>query len=151
METISPESLIKFNHNCHEHMQSFKKIKGYHFNSDPELIQKCLKDYFVGGVFFDQDDLHKYVVEGSFVIGIDFTDELLTNWKYVFDAFNVYWYGAGNKYNRDVQLTKKWRNIMKEAYPDSTYTLDLRIFLENERQQHISEINEKYNAEINNI
>lgn len=152
MKTIHKACLLKFNNNCKEHRDAYQEIKGYNFNTDIETI-KCLLEStdFRGGVIFNEDDLDHFIVEGTFMVGIEFEDEMLDDWKYLFDAYNVYFSNSSDIYNKDDKLTTVWRNIMIHAYPDSTYTKDLKIYIEEERKQSLAETNAKFDQELEDI
>ena len=152
MKQIKAASLLKFQEGCKEHLDSFRKIRDYNFNSDIDVIQKLLEStHFRNCVIFDNEDLEKFVVEGTFMVKIDLDNEHLDAMKYLFDAYNVYCCETGNTYIRDDKLTKIWRSIMKTTYANSTYALDLRIQIEENRKQDIAEINANYDKEIENL
>lgn len=154
MEKFRTASLLFFKDNCKEHINSLEKIKNYNFNANTDLIVKFLEAYeFEGGVIIDEEDFKRYVIEGTFAIGIDIIDDInLDETKYIFDAFNVYWCSdVGNTYLKDRELTKKWREIMRNTYDKSVYNTDLRLSLEEERLQRITEVNRDINNQIDRI
>lgn len=153
MEKFRTASLLFFKDNCEEHTNSLAKIKNYNFNENTDLIVKFLEDYeFEGGIVISEEDFKKYIIEGTFAIGIDLVDDInLDETKYIFDAFNVYVCDSYGNYERVNSLTKKWREIMRDTYDKSVYNSGLRLSLEEERLQRITEVNRDINNQIDHI
>lgn len=154
MKEIKMESLVYFQKNCKSHIDSLRKITNYDFNSNLALIQEFLgMTEFVDGVSIHEKDYKKYIVEDTFLIGIDIFDDIqYEEYKYLFDAFNVYCFSESAKlYIRDEQLTRIWRTFMKTNFIDTTYIPDLKLSLEEERKQEIAEINKKIDSELSEV
>ncbi len=151
MKKIHPASLLKYNNNCKEHRRAYRAINGFNFNIDIETIKTLLeKTDFKGGVIFDQEDLEHFVVEGNFMTGINFEDEMLDDWKYLFDAYNVYFSKDSHEYSRDEKLTEIWRKIMIKTY-GANYIASLETHIQAECSQEIAEIYAMYDKQIKNI
>lgn len=153
MKQIHKASLINFFGNCKGHRDAASEISNYPFYTNLNIIKTFLeKTDFPGGVDIEDQDYKKYIAEDTFLIGIDLINDELDEYQYLFDAFNVYFCQEGSStYYPDQNLTREWRKTMNVAYPYSTYKLDARILIEEERKKDLAEVNAKYDNEIKNI
>jgi len=143
MKQIKADSLLCFQEDLDEHKNILAKNSSYDFSSNFAIIKELFK-----GDMFTEKDLVAYVSEDKFMMGLDLEDEQLDDWKYIFDAFNVYLSTGSSIYFKDTELTKNWRSLMKTTYPNSTYVADLKKEIESERKQRIAEINAEIDKEI---
>ncbi len=153
MKQFHSACLINFYPNCKEHLDILDKNKDYNFSKNLNLIKDLLeKTDFPGGVDIDEQDYKRFVVEDTLMVGIDLINDDLDEYKYLFDAFNVYFCEEGSLYyTQDPTLTRAWRKVMKETYPLSTYAKDVRLLIEDERKKALAEINTEYDKEIANL
>lgn len=154
MKEIKPASLVKYFNTCKEHRDIKRKLGQYNFSENVEMITAVLQATdFVDGVQIYKEDIKNYIVEDNFLIGLDvFEDINLDEYKYLFDAFDVYFYSDEKKeYVQDKTLTKVWRNAMKITYANSTYADDLRLKLEQERKQAHTKIDENIDNQLEDL
>lgn len=145
MNKIHGASLVVFKSGCTEHLNSYKQIFTYNFNTNLELIEEL----FNNKITLEKDMINHYVIEGKFAIG--FT---LPNGKeYLIDAFNVYSLptDTAKHFIKEEHLTNIWRDLMLDEYANTAYPLSLRIELENERHQAHADVDAKYNDLINRL
>lgn len=153
MKQIHVASLVNFQPQCTEHVEALRKIKDYNFNKNIHLIKSFLESTdFTGGIYFDDNDFKKFIVEDTFMIGIDVINDDLDDCRYLFDAFNVYFSTEDFKtYLRDPRLTKTWRIAMKTAFPNGKYEYDAKMSINQERKEALAQINADYNEEIESL
>ncbi|MBQ8615563.1 MAG: hypothetical protein IJ415_03245 [Clostridia bacterium] len=153
MKQFHNASLVHFQSKCKEHMDAAKAITNYPFYIDLSLIKEFLENTdFPGGVDIDENDYKKYVVEGTFMVGIDIINDELDEYKYLFDAFNVYYCQEGSLYyTQDPTLTQAWRKTMKNYYHNTSYSKDAKKLIQNEMQEKINEVVDDYNKQQNDL
>lgn len=153
MRTIKFENLEKFQPDNIEHIDVLKKNSKYPFHTDLNMIKKFLEDTdFKGGLDIDERDYVKFVACDKFLIGISIVEDIsLNDYCYLFDTFNVYFALNHSPYRLSSDLTKAWRKTLKNAYPKSTYAIDLRNHIREQKTKEIAEINEKYDNELKDL
>lgn len=153
MKQFHSASLVKFFSDCKEHLKIAHKITDYPFYIDHNLIKNFLEQTdFPGGIDVEEEDFNKFIVEENFMVGIDLINDDLDEYKYLFDAFNVYFCQEGSlHYTQDPTLTTAWRKTMKETYPNSSYSKDVRLLIEEERKQDLAKINAEYDEQLKNL
>lgn len=153
MKQIHSACLVNFYSNCKEHMDIRQKFEDYHFYRNLYLIKDFLEQTdFPDGVDIDENDYKRFIVEDNFLIGIDLINDELDEYKYLFDAFNVYFCQEGSlHYTQDPTLTTAWRKVMAKTYVDSNYVNEVKKLLQKEMQQEINEIIEDYNNQQNDL
>ena len=153
MKQFHSASLVKFFSGCKEHQDIENNLSNYPFHKNLDLIKTFIENTdFPGGIDVDEEDFKKFIVEDTFMIGIDLINDDLDEYKYLFDAFNVYFCQEGsNTYYSDQNLTREWRKTMKNAYPDSTYAKVAKKLIRKEMQDEMNDIMEGYNKQLNDL
>ena len=149
MKQFHSASLVKFFSECKEHQDILAKNNAYPFHDNLMLIKNFLEDTdFPGGVDIDENDYKTYVVEESLMIGIDLVNDDLDEYKYLFDAFNVYFCQEGSLvYTQDPTLTKAWRKTMKNYYHNTTYLKNVQKLLQQEFKEKQDKLIEEFNQD----
>ena len=145
MLKIQDYSLTKFDESSDNHQYAIKKIKDYRFDTNFEILKEIS-----GNENLCEFNITKLVVGGtSLVIRCSNGYSMMC---YLIDCFNVYKKTISSSvYEKDIELTKKWRRIMKETYPDSDYVEDARNFIQQEKQELIQTINLEFNDQIQSL
>jgi len=154
MNKIYTNNLMKYDATCEEHKYSLKKIKGYRFDKNVDLLNELFKGDFCISNDVYEENIEKLVGTGNNLY-VKFKKEYYKGVRiiYLVNAFNVYFKreNVSNEYEKDIELTIKWRNIMKEAYPESTYVEDAEKFLTQEFNEDQEELLRNYNEQLENI
>lgn len=145
MLKIQDYCLDKFDESSENHQYAIKKIKDYRFDTNFEILKEIS-----GNENLCEFNITKLVVGGtSLAIRCSNGYSMMC---YLIDCFNVYKKTISSSvYEKDIELTKKWRRIMKETYPDSDYVEDARNFIQQEKQELIQTINLEFNDQIQNL
>lgn len=154
MNKIYTNNLMKHDATCEEHKYPIKKIRGYRFDKNLELLEQLFQDDWCIDNEFSIDSVNRLVGPYNHLY-LMFIKAYYKGVRiiYLVDAFNVYSKHAdvSNEYEKDVELSIKWRNIMKEAYPESTYVEDAVKFLEQEFNEDQEELLRNYNEQLEDI
>jgi hypothetical protein len=153
MQEINNTRLVNFQPGCEAHEIVLSKNQNYQFYKNFELIKKFLiKMEFTGGLDVDEDDFKLYVTQNTLLIGIDIYNIDNDEFRYLFDAFNVYLAMDGEStYDKSTRLTQEWRKTMKNEYPDPSYVADLKKNLNIERQELIEQVNKNIDEQISEL
>lgn len=153
MKQFHSASLVNFYENCQEHKDIADKINEYPFYTNLYLIKYFLENTdFPDGINVEEQDFKKFIIEDTLMVGIDLINDDLDEYKYLFDAFNVYFCQEGSShYTKDPTLTAKWRKTMKNFYHNTTYSKDVRLLIEDERKKALAEVNKEYDEQIKNL
>ena len=153
MQEIHSSKLVEFSTENNDHVKTMEKNVDYPFYKNINLIKKLLtKMEFTGGISVDESDFAKYVLNNTLLVGIDIYNIDSDGFKYLFDAFNVYFaYEDSDTYDKSDRLTKEWRKLMKEAYSSPEYIQGLKDNLNLERQELIQKVNNDIDEQINNL
>lgn len=144
MKILDTENLEYF-YEVEKYKQDFalRKINNYCFKNNLDTIRELFeKPGLDDGVFtFFIDKQNNIFIKVSMVK--DFTV-----YSYYINAFSVYsgLYSTG-VIVKDRELTKKWRKIMKEAYPDTKYVEDAQKFLKEELRINQDKLINEFNQE----
>ena len=151
MNKIYDYNLIKLDKTCEEHKYPLKKIKVYRFDKNLDLLAELFKDDFCINQDFNEANIEKLVGSGNNLY-LKFIKAYYKGVRivYLVNAFNVYCKheSHSNKYEKDDELSIKWRNIMKVAYPDSTYIEDAENFLTQEFNEEQEEAIKNFNEQL---
>ena len=153
MKQFHSASLVNYFENCKEHKDIQDKISDYPFHSNLYLIKYFLENTdFPGGVDIDEQDYKTFIVEDKFMVGIDLINDDLDEYKYLFDAFNVYFCQEGSLwYTQDPTLTSAWRKTMKNYFHNTSYLKEAKQLIKKEMQEKIDEIVEDYTKQENDL
>ena len=124
--------------------RALKKVENYCFKDSFDLMAELVEDPYLFRLVIDEKD-NLYV---NFL-----ARECVSLYSYYVNAFTVYTDSiqSSRYFAKNEELTKKWRNIMRSAYPDSNFVEDAKKFLNRERQERIDLINDDIDKQINNL
>lgn len=147
MDKIYDCNLMKYDENCSEHKKITRQIKDYRFDINYEILREITANEYLC-----ESNTTKLVGTGNqiFVRCSKGTIDKAT--IFLIDAYNVYtrpFYS--DEFVRDIELSKKWRNLMKKTYPASWYTEDAHKFLQEERRYRIDDINADIDEQIESL
>ncbi len=123
--------------------EALKKISNYNFARNYNTIRKLLEkpdlDDAIFKLFIDK--------KNNLFISISLVQNFVIK-KYYINAFSVY---SGlyltAVFVKDRELTKKWRKIMKETYPEPKYVEDAKKILKQELNEKQNKLIEDFNQE----
>lgn len=121
------------------------KIKDYRFDKNFEIIQELFN-----GDKICQKDLIPVTDGKDLYLLLSLFNDDYDEYRYLFNAYNVYIYDT-YYYAQDESLTRKWRKIMKNAYPASLYVKDVKNLLQEEKEKRIEAVVSEIDAQINEL
>ncbi len=147
MDKIYDCNLMKYDENCREHKWITKKIKDYRFDKNYEILREITANEYLC-----EHNTTKLVGTGNQIFVRCSKGSIVHATIFLIDAFNVYTRDLkSDEFVRDIELSKKWRKIMKKAYPASWYTEDVKEFLQEERRYRIEDVNADIDEQIEGL
>ena len=126
---------------------ALNKIKNYCFKDNLNLIRELLnKPDLLDAVFRSYvDNKDNLYVRLSLYENSRFI-------SYCIDAYNVYTGSfSADVLEKDKELSKTWRNIMKSCYDTKNYVEDAKKALQQERQDLIDYVNSDINNQLESL